>query len=92
MKYSIQKTLLLCLCILFSCSQTQEGGSDQVYGEPETPLILISIDGFFFRFSIVCGERMSANAKCDSSITIIVPFGDKFGVLSAETVATYPSF
>ena len=46
MKYSIQTTLLLCLCILFSCSQTQEGGSDQVYGEPGTPLILISIDGF----------------------------------------------
>ena len=46
MKYSIQATLLLCLCILFSCSQTQEGGSDQVYGEPGTPLILISIDGF----------------------------------------------
>ena len=57
MKYSIQKTLLLCLCILFSCSQTQEGGSDQVYGAQEggsdqvygaqgTPLILISIDGF----------------------------------------------
>ena len=46
MKYFIQTTLLLCLCILFSCSQTQEGGSDQVYGEPGTPLILISIDGF----------------------------------------------
>ena len=48
---------------------------------------LISIDEFCLRFSIVCGERMSANAKCDSSIATIVPLGDQLGVLSAETVA-----
>ena len=53
---------------------------------------LISIDEFCFRFSIVCGERMSAKARCLSSIAIIVPFGDKLGVLSADTVATYHNF
>jgi len=35
---------------------------------------------------------MFAKARYDSSIIVIVPLGDRFGVLSAEIVATYPSF
>ena len=54
--------------------------------------ILISIAGLHFKFSTVCGECISAKARYDSSNTMIVPLGDRFGVLSADIVATYPSF
>ena len=38
---------LFCLILLlFSCSQLEEESSNQIYNEPGTPLILISIDGF----------------------------------------------
>ncbi|SVB69046.1 uncharacterized protein METZ01_LOCUS221900 [marine metagenome] len=54
--------------------------------------MLISMEGFFSRFSIVWGERIFAKARVFSSKTLIVPFGDRFGVPFGETVATNPSF
>ena len=39
----------------------------------------------------VCGEQMSANHRWSSSHTSVVPFGDRFGVPSAQTVAWKPS-
>jgi hypothetical protein len=54
--------------------------------------MLISIELLFFRFFIVCGDRIFANASVSLFQAIIVPFGDRFGVPSAETVATNPSF
>ena len=44
------------------------------------------------RFSIVLGERIFANTNLESSRIAIVPFGERFGVPSEETVATYPNF
>ena len=55
-------------------------------------ITLISMEGLFFRFLIVCGDRISANARVFSSHAMIVPFGDRLGVPSGETVATNPSF
>ena len=43
MKFSYLSCLIL---LLFSCSQLEEESSNQIYNEPGTPLILISIDGF----------------------------------------------
>ena len=43
MKLSYLSCLIL---LLFSCSQLEEESSNQIYNEPGTPLILISIDGF----------------------------------------------
>ena len=44
------------------------------------------------RFSTVCGERMFANTNLESSRIAIVPFGDRFGEPSDDTVATYPNY
>src|SRR4051812_6296950 len=47
--------------------------------------------GFCFRLAIVLGERISAKIKWSSSHTLVVPFGDKLGLPSGQTVATKPS-
>ena len=49
-----------------------------------------STDGFARRFSTVPGEAMSANTRWSSSQTVVVPFGERFGVPSGQTVATKP--
>jgi hypothetical protein len=36
------------------------------------------------------GRAMSAKTKCSSSKTVVVPFGDRFGLPSRVTVATNP--
>ena len=40
---------------------------------------------------MVPGERRSANTRRSSSQTAIVPFGERFGVPSGQTVAMKPS-
>src|SRR5438876_1112083 len=39
----------------------------------------------------VPGEKRSRNTRCWSSQTAVVPFGERLGVPSGQTVATYPS-
>ncbi len=40
---------------------------------------------------MVPGEQISANTRCSSSQTVVVPFGESFGVPSSQTEATKPS-
>ena len=49
---------------------------------------LTSMRGLACRLRIVTGERISAKAIVVSSTTKNVPFGDRFGLPSAEAVAT----
>lgn len=44
------------------------------------------------RLLIVPGERMSAKTRCSSSQIVVVPFGERLGLPSGQTVATKPSF
>src|SRR3954452_14499542 len=52
---------------------------------------LISIAGLAARLATVFSEWRRRNARCSSSHTIVVPFGERFGVPSGDTVAAKPS-
>src|SRR6266516_3603899 len=52
---------------------------------------LTSTAGLARRFATVPGDIMSANMRCSSSQTLVVPLGDRLGVPSGLTVATNPS-
>src|SRR6266576_1923468 len=52
---------------------------------------LTSTAGLARRFATVPGDTMSANTRCSSSQTLVVPLGDRLGVPSGPTVATNPS-
>src|SRR5918997_3378858 len=51
---------------------------------------LTSVAGFWRRFSTVRGERTSAKIRRSSSQAAVVPFGERLGVPSRQTVATKP--
>ena len=52
---------------------------------------MISTDGLVARLATVRGEWMCRKARCSSSHTVNVPFGETLAVPSGHTVATNPS-
>jgi hypothetical protein len=51
---------------------------------------LTSTLGLDARFATVPGDATSANIKCSSSQSVVVPLGERFGRPSGVTVATNP--